>query len=107
MSLLPRLSFNQMTADPWSLEQAVRNCSANGIPYIGVWRHKMGGDAEKASAMIRREGLRVSSLCRGGLVSGDPPRGGGQRIEDNHRGREEAPLLDGPGLWILSGPPDG
>ena len=23
MSLLQRLSFNQMTADPWSLEQAV------------------------------------------------------------------------------------
>ena len=27
MSLLQRLSFNQMTADPWSLEQAVRDCS--------------------------------------------------------------------------------
>jgi len=24
MSLLDRLSFNQMTADPWSLEKAVR-----------------------------------------------------------------------------------
>ena len=69
MSLLQRLSFNQMTADPWSLEQAVRNCSNSGIPYIGVWRHKLDGDAAKASAMIRSEGLRVSSLCRGGWFS--------------------------------------
>ena len=69
MSLLQRLSFNQMTADPWSLEQVVRNCSRSGIPYIGVWRHKLGGDAAKASAMIRSEGLRVSSLCRGGWFS--------------------------------------
>ena len=54
MSLMQRLSFNQMTADPWSLEQAVRSCSKNGVPYIGVWRHKLDGDAAKASAMIRK-----------------------------------------------------
>jgi hypothetical protein len=28
MNLLQRLSFNQMTADPWSLEKAVRSCAA-------------------------------------------------------------------------------
>jgi len=65
MSLLERLSFNQMTADPWSLEKVVRNCSRSGVPYIAVWRHKLDGDAANASAVIRREGLRVSSLCRG------------------------------------------
>jgi sugar phosphate isomerase/epimerase len=107
MSLLPRLSFNQMTADPWSLEQAVRNCSASGIPYIGVWRHKMGGDAEKASAMIRREGLRVSSLCRGGWFSAATAEERRKRIEDNHRAIEEAALLGAPVLVIVSGPANG
>jgi sugar phosphate isomerase/epimerase len=107
MSLLERLSFNQMTADPWSLEQTVRNCSKSGIPYIGVWRHKLGGDAEKASAMIRREGLRVSSLCRGGWFSAPTAEERRQRIADNRLAIEEAALLDAPVLVIVSGPANG
>ncbi len=107
MSLLQRLSFNQMTADPWSLEQAVRNCSRNGVPYIGVWRHKLDGDAAKASAMIRSEGLRVSSLCRGGWFSAPTAEERRKRVEDNRRAIEEAALLGAPVLVIVSGPANG
>jgi sugar phosphate isomerase/epimerase len=107
MSLLQRLSFNQMTADPWSLEQAVRNCSRGGIPYIGVWRHKLDGDAAKASAMIRSEGLRVSSLCRGGWFSAPTAEERCQRIADNRLAIEEAALLGAPVLVIVSGPANG
>jgi sugar phosphate isomerase/epimerase len=107
MSLLQRLSFNQMTADPWSLEQAVRNCSANDIPYIGVWRHKLGGDAKKASAIIRKEGLRVSSLCRGGWFSASTAEERRKRIADNRIAIEEAALLGAPVLVIVSGPANG
>src|SRR5437879_5494940 len=107
MSLLQRLSFNQMTADPWSLEQVVRNCSASGIPYIGVWRHKLYGDAEKASAMIRRAGLRVSSLCRGGWFSAPTAEERRKRVADNRLAIEEAALLGAPVLVIVSGPANG
>ena len=107
MSLLQRLSFNQMTADPWSLEQAVRNCSRSGIPYIGVWRHKLDGDAAKASAMIRSEGLRVSSLCRGGWFSAPTAEERRKRIADNRLAIEQAALLDAPVLVIVSGPAHG
>jgi sugar phosphate isomerase/epimerase len=107
MSLLQRLSFNQMTADRWSLEQAVRNCSTSDIPYIGVWRHKLDGDAAKASAMIRREGLRVSSLCRGGWFSAPTAEERRKRIEDNRRAIEETALLGAPVLVIVSGPANG
>src|ERR1700722_7210847 len=107
MSLLQRFSFNQMTADPWSLEQAVRNCSRNGVPYIGVWRHKLDGDAAKASAMIRSEGLRVSSLCRGGWFSAPTAEERRERVEDNRRAIEEAALLGAPVLVIVSGPANG
>jgi sugar phosphate isomerase/epimerase len=107
MSLLQRLSFNQMTADPWSLEQVVRNCSATGIPYIGVWRHKLGGDAEKASAMIRREGLRVSSLCRGGWFSAPTAEERRKRVADNRLAIQEAAVLGAPVLVIVSGPANG
>lgn len=107
MSLLHRLSFNQMTADPWSLEQTVRHCSASGIPYIGVWRHKLDGDAAKASAMIRSAGLRVSSLCRGGWFSAPTAEERRQRIADNRLAIEQAALLGAPVLVIVSGPANG
>lgn len=107
MSLLQRLSFNQITADPWSLEQAVSNCSRSGIPYLGVWRHKLDGDAAKASAMIRSEGLRVSSLCRGGWFSAPTAKERRERIADNRVAIEEAALLSTPVLVIVSGPANG
>jgi sugar phosphate isomerase/epimerase len=107
MSLLDRLSFNQMTADPWSLEQAVRNCSRSGIPFIGAWRHKLGGDAAKASAGIRSEGLRVSSLCRGGWFSAPTAEERRKRVEDNRVAIDEAALLGAPVLVIVSGPANG
>ncbi len=107
MSLLQRLSFNQITADPWSLEQVVSNCSRSGIPYIGVWRHKLDGDAAKASAMIRSEGLRVSSLCRGGWFSAPTAKERRERIADNRVAIEEAALLGAPVLVIVSGPANG
>jgi sugar phosphate isomerase/epimerase len=107
MSLLDRLSFNQMTADPWSLEQAVRNCSRSGIPFIGAWRHKLGGDAAKASAGIHSEGLRVSSLCRGGWFSAPTAEERRKRVEDNRVAIDEAALLGAPVLVIVSGPANG
>lgn len=107
MSILQRLSFNQMTADPWSLDEAVRNCSISDVPYIGVWRHKIGGDAAKASILIRNAGLRVSSLCRGGWFSAPTVDERRKRIADNRAAIEEAALLGAPVLVIVSGPANG
>ena len=107
MSLLQRLSFNQITADPWSLERAIRNCSDSGVPYIGAWRHKLDGNAARASAMIRSEGLRVSSLCRGGWFSAPTAEERRKRVADNRVAIEEAARLAAPVLVIVSGPANG
>jgi sugar phosphate isomerase/epimerase len=107
MSLLQRLSFNQITADPWSLEQVVRNCSDSGIPYIAVWRHKLDGDAANAAAMIRNGGLRVSSLCRGGWFSAPTVKERRERIADNRVAIDQAAILGAPVLVIVSGPANG
>jgi sugar phosphate isomerase/epimerase len=107
MSILQRLSFNQITADPWSLEQAVDHCSRSGIPYIAVWRHKLDGNAAKASSHIRSAGLRVSSLCRGGWFSAPTAKERRNRIADNRIAIEEAALLGAPVLVIVTGPADG
>jgi sugar phosphate isomerase/epimerase len=107
MSLLDRLSFNQITADPWSLEQVVRNCVENHVPYIAAWRHKLDGDAAKASALIRDAGLRVSSLCRGGWFSAPTADERRQRVADNRLAIEQAAQLEAPVLVIVSGPAHG
>src|SRR5580692_5359949 len=107
MSVLQRLSFNQVTADPWSLEKAVDNCARSGISYIAVWRHKLDGNATKASALIRSAGLRVSSLCRGGWFSAPTAEERRNRIADNRIAIEEAALLGAPVLVIVSGPANG
>lgn len=107
MSLLERLSFNQMTADPWSLEEAVRQCAGNGVPYIAVWRHKLVGDVSKASALIRSEGLKVSSLCRGGWFSAPTAQDRRDRVADNRVAIEQAAMLGAPLLVIVSGPANG
>jgi len=107
MSLLERLSFNQITADPWSLEQVVRNCVENNFPYVAAWRHKLDGDAAKASALIRSADLRVSSLCRGGWFSAPTADERRQRITDNRIAIEQAAQLEAPVLVIVSGPANG
>lgn len=107
MISLQRLSFNQMTADPWPLEKVVSNCAKSGISTIAVWRHKLDGDAAKASAMIKSAGLSVSSLCRGGWFSAPTAEERRRRIDDNRLAIEEAALLETPVLVIVSGPAQG
>ncbi len=107
MRMLERLSFNQMTADPWPLEQVVSGCSRAGISQVGVWRHKFDGDVVKASAMIRDAGLRVSSLCRGGWFSAPSAEERRERVADNRVAIEQAAILGTPVLVIVSGPANG
>lgn len=107
MSILDRLSLNQITTDPWNMEQTVAACERHGIPYIGVWRHKLDGDAAKAAAMIHGVGLKVSSLCRGGWFSAPTENERRDRIADNLRAIEEAATLQAPVLVMVSGPADG
>jgi sugar phosphate isomerase/epimerase len=104
--LLARLSFNQMTADPWPLERAVRECAAHNVPHIAVWRHKFE-DATRAASLIRAAGLRVSSLCRGGWFSAPTPAERRERIADNRLAIQQAAELDAKVLVIVSGPADG
>src|SRR5450432_1832752 len=107
MSMLERLSFNQMTADPWSLEQVVGGCARAGISQVGVWRHKLDGDVVKAAAMICDAGLRVSSLCRGGWFSAPTAAERRERVADNRIAIEQAAILGTSVLVMVSGPANG
>jgi len=107
-SILQRLSFNQITADPWSLDEVVPNCAAAAIPSIAVWRHKLDPTAvPAAAALIRAAGLHVSSLCRGGWFSAPTPAERRDRIADNRIAIEQAAILGAPVLIVVSGPANG
>ncbi|WP_257009794.1 hypothetical protein [Evansella halocellulosilytica] len=41
MDNFQRLSLNQITTEQWNVKEAINGCQRSGIPYIGIWRHKI------------------------------------------------------------------
>ena len=67
---LERLSLNQATVKHLSLAEAVALCVRHDIPAIGLWRDRVAeAGLDRAAAVVRRAGLHVSSLCRGGFFT--------------------------------------
>lgn len=100
-----RLSLNQITIERCNLEQAVAACSRHGIPHIGVWRHKLDGlKIEDARRLIGGAGLRVSSVCRGGMFPAPAKAERQRRIDDNLRAIDEASELGAEVLVLVCGP---
>jgi len=105
MSLTPltdlsRLCIHTITTKPWSIEEAARNYTSEGVKGITVWRDTLAGrDIHKTGDILRQHGLTVVSLCRGGFF---PSREQSKRlaaIDDNRRAIDEAFML-GAG-WIV------
>src|SRR5262249_3308186 len=101
---LSRLSFNQMTAGKAPPRQVVDACMKHGIQWIGPWRHAVGEDPGAAAKLIREAGLRVSSLCRGGMFPAATAEERRKRIEDNLRAIDEAAALGTDLLVLVNGP---
>jgi len=100
-----RLSFNQITSDRLSLADVVEACARHGVPYVSVWRHKIaevGLDA--AVRLVRDAGVRVSSVCRGGMFPAATHVERARRIDDNLRAVDEAAALGAPVLVLVCGP---
>ncbi|MBX9389109.1 sugar phosphate isomerase/epimerase [Streptomonospora halotolerans] len=103
---LARLSLNQITVRRWSVAEAAAGCARAGIPAIGLWRGPVAetGTA-KAARLVREAGLRVSSYCRGGFLTG-PDRAAA--LDDNRRALDEAAELGAPCLvMVVGGLPEG
>jgi sugar phosphate isomerase/epimerase len=101
---LVRLSFNQMTAGRSSLREVVDACAAAGINWIGAWRHQIQDSPAEAGRLIREAGLRVSSLCRGGMFPAATTEERRKRIEDNLRAIDEAAAVGTDLLVLVNGP---
>jgi sugar phosphate isomerase/epimerase len=101
---LDRLSLNQATVKHLSLADAAALCARHGIPAIGLWRDRVAeiGLAE-AGAAIRRAGLHVSSLCRGGFFTRAGPEGRRAARADNRAAVVEAAELGADALVLVCG----
>jgi len=96
-----RLSFNQVTAERASLKEVVEACARHGVPYVAVWRHKLADiGVQTAACLLRDAGVRVSSVCRGGMFPAATQEERAARIEENRRALDEAATL-GAGVLVL------
>lgn len=97
-----RLSLNTMTTKSWNLRQAVEATAAAGLPAIGLWRDRVAeAGVDEAAKLVRDNGLRVSSLCRGGFLTGIGD--GEAALADNRRAIDEAATLGAPELIMVAG----
>lgn len=97
-----RLSLNTMTTKSWTLRQAVEATAAAGLPAIGLWRDRVAeAGLDDAAKLVRDNGLRVSSLCRGGFLTGLDD--GDAALEDNRRAIDEAATLGARELVMVAG----
>src|SRR5216117_4576900 len=101
MDDLARLSFNQITAERATLKEVVDAFARHGVPYVAVWRHKLAEVGVKAAASrLRDAGVRVSSVCRGGMFPAASREERTARIDENRRAVDEAAAL-GAGVLVL------
>lgn len=101
---MSRLSFNQATAERASLREVVDGCARHAIPYVGVWRHKLTEvGVEAAAKLLRDAGVRVSSVCRGGMFAASSRAEWQERLDDNHRAIDDAAALGAEVLVLVCG----
>ncbi|MEZ0072651.1 sugar phosphate isomerase/epimerase [Planotetraspora sp. GP83] len=93
-----RVSLNQWTTRRWSVKEAVDGCVRHGVGAIGLWRQNVAEQGlDESITLVRDAGLRVSSLCRGGFLTGDSYE------EDNRRAIDEAAALGAACLVMVVG----
>jgi sugar phosphate isomerase/epimerase len=99
-----RLSLNQYTTFNWTVKEAVEGCAKAGLQWIGLWRDKVAAQGlEQSAKLVREAGLRVSSLCRGGMFPASTEAERKKRIEDNLRAIDECVALGTDTLVFVCG----
>jgi sugar phosphate isomerase/epimerase len=100
-----RLSLNQKTTNNWGVREVAEGCARAGIGFVGLWRDKVSETGLSESARVVRDaGLRVSSLCRGGMFPAVDAAERRVRLEDNRRAVDEAAALGTDVLVLVCGP---
>ena len=88
---LSQLCIHTITTKPWSIEEAAKNYSAEGVKGITVWRDALANrNIKQTGQLLRDHGLNIVSLCRGGFFPNKEKEKRKLAIEDNLKAIEEA-----------------
>ena len=91
---LSQLCIHTITTKPWSIEEAAKNYSAEGVKGITVWRDALiDRNIKQTGQLLRDHGLDIVSLCRGGFFPNKEKEKRKLAIEDNLKAIEEASEL--------------
>lgn len=99
------LSLNTATLGPTrSLEDAVEGCLRHGIRGISPWRDKIAAAGlPQAVRLVKRAGLSVTGVCRGGMFPAADAEGRRAALEDNRKAIDEAAALEARCLVLVVG----
>ena len=75
-----------------------------GVSWIAPWRHKLSASVAEDARIVREAGLRVSSLCRGGMFPASTEAERQRSIDDNRRALEQAAAFGTDVLVLVCGP---
>ena len=101
---LSQLCIHTITTKPWSIEEAAKNYSAEGVTGITVWRDALANrDIKQTGQQLRDHGLNIVSLCRGGFFPAKEKEKRKLAIEHNLKAIEEASELGTPLIVLVCG----
>jgi sugar phosphate isomerase/epimerase len=101
---LERLCVHTATTRPLPLEVAIDEYLAAGVHGITVWTDALAGrEPQAAGKRIRKAGLQIVSLCRGGFFVAPEAERRETAIEENRRLIRVAAELEAPLLVLVCG----
>ena len=101
---LSRCSLNSITVKGLGLDGVVALAADAGFGGVGLWRDLLDGvDLPAASLRIRNAGLRVTSVCRGGMFTQPSADARRKRFDDNLFAVEQAHMLQADCLVLVCG----
>lgn len=88
---LSQLCIHTITTKPWSIEEAAKSYSVEGIKGITVWRDALANrNIKQTGQLLHDHGLNIISLCRGGFFPNKEKEKRKLAIEDNLKAIGEA-----------------
>ncbi|RVW02695.1 sugar phosphate isomerase/epimerase [Rhodococcus xishaensis] len=104
---LTRCSLNSATVKGTGFNELAGLAEKWGFRGVGLWRDVLEDlDLAAASRRLQHSGLRVSSVCRGGMFPQPDEQSRRRRFDDNRAAVDQAHILDADCLYLVCGPPD-
>ncbi len=104
MDNLNQLCIHTITNKPWPIETAVQKYAEAGVKGISVWRDALEyRNIHQTGEFIRRHGLEVVSLVRGGFFAHTSALKRKTSLSDNLKAIDEAAALGAPMVVLVCG----